>query len=303
VVVIVADLDESLRCPACGAPALADDEFCEACGTSIGRRRAASREHVEIDVGVAAGVSDRGMRHERNEDALFVAATGDWAVAVVCDGVSQSAAPLVASQIAAQAAGERLRDLVQRADDGNVAVSAEAMADTLTSSGEAVADVPWMEVADRVGPSCTVVAAVWDGSMVTLGWAGDSRAYWIDPVGVRLLTTDHSWAQEQVASGAMTAAAAEVDPRAHAITRWLGGDAPEPADTTTWRPGGPGVLVLCSDGLWNVLDGPEELARLLESSDDRTTLALARRLASTALGRGGHDNVTVAVIEIEPRED
>jgi serine/threonine protein phosphatase PrpC len=302
VVVTVPDLVDALRCPACGAPALADDEFCESCGTPIGRRRAAPRDHVEVDAGTAAGVSDRGVRHERNEDALYVAAAGDWAVAVVCDGVSRSAAPLVASQVAAQVAGDRLSDLVQRARDGDIPMTAEAMAETLASSGTAVADVPWMEASDRVGPSCTVVAAVWDGSVVTLGWAGDSRAYWVGAEGVRLLTTDHSWAQEQVASGAMTVAAAELDPRAHAITRWLGDDAPDPADTTTWAPDGPGVLVLCTDGLWNVLEDPAELVRLLEAADDRAPLVRARRLASTALGRGGPDNVTVAVVAIEPRE-
>jgi serine/threonine protein phosphatase PrpC len=62
------------------------------------------------------------------------------------------------------------------------------------------------------------------------------------------------------------------------------------------------VLVLCTDGLWNVLEDPAELVRLLEAADDRAPLVRARRLASTALGRGGPDNVTVAVVAIEPRE-
>ena len=64
---------------------------------------------------LSAGVSDRGLRHERNEDAVFVAADGPRAVAVVCDGVSLSAAPHVASQVAAQAAGEWLLQVVRGA--------------------------------------------------------------------------------------------------------------------------------------------------------------------------------------------
>ena len=58
--------------------------------------------------------------------------------------------------------------------------------------------------------------------------------------------------------------------------------------------------MLCTDGLWNLLDGSDELGRLVESSGDCAPLALARRLVSTALGRGGHDNVTVAVIDVAP---
>ena len=90
--------------------------------------------------------------------------------------------------------------------------------------------------AEKTGPSCTAVAAVWDGASVTLGWAGDSRAYWVGDDGVHLLTFHHSWAREQVASGEMTLAAAERDSRAHMITRWLGDDSPQTADTANWTP-------------------------------------------------------------------
>ena len=290
--------DLSLHCPNCAVSALADDEFCESCGAPLGRRRDASREHVEVDAGLVAGVSDRGLRHQRNEDALFVAADGGRAVAVVCDGVSISAAPQVASEVAARAGGAWLLERVRR--NAATGVGQDAMAEALGRSGDAVANVPWLVVADRNGPSCTVVAAVWDGTAVTVGWAGDSRAYWLDERGARLLTVDHSWAQEQVANGALAEAAAERDPRAHVITRWLGDDAPDGADTSRWTPAGPGRLVLCTDGLWNVLHGAAELAQLVASAGDRSPLGLARRLVSTAIGRGGPDNVTVAVVDVVP---
>src|SRR5260370_24762358 len=67
-----------------------------------------SRDHVEVDLGPAAGVSDKGLRHARNEDAMALAADqgpdGPAVVAVVCDGVSSSARPDEASQASAQAA-------------------------------------------------------------------------------------------------------------------------------------------------------------------------------------------------------
>src|SRR5258708_29173755 len=71
-------------------------------------RNPSSRDHAEVALGPAAGVSDRGLRHPRNEDAMALAAEqapdGPAVVAVVCDGVSSSARPDEASQVAAQAA-------------------------------------------------------------------------------------------------------------------------------------------------------------------------------------------------------
>jgi serine/threonine protein phosphatase PrpC len=283
-----------LTCPECSAAALADDEFCESCGTPLGPRRDAARHHFERDVGRAAAVSDRGLVHDRNEDAFFVAVHGDGVVAVVCDGVSASAAPQVAAAVAADAVGRALLEHV-RANGGD---RRDAVANALGHGDRAVLDVPWMPSGDRDAPSCTIVAALWEGSTATIGWAGDSRAYWVDANGARALTLDHSWAQEQVAAGAMHVAEAEADGRAHVITRWLGADSPpgEPA-TAEYDVAGPGRLVLCTDGLWNHLASPGELVDLVAEETGAKALDLARSLTATALARGGRDNVTVAVVD------
>ena len=79
------------------------------------------RDHAEVDLGPAAGVSDRGLRHHRNEDAMALAAEqapgGPAVVAVVCDGVSSSARPDEASQVAAHAALPVLVAAVQAGGD------------------------------------------------------------------------------------------------------------------------------------------------------------------------------------------
>src|SRR5207248_1912510 len=86
---------------------------------------------------------------------------------------------------------------------------------------------------------------------------GDSRAYWLarpdaaEPA--RLVTADHSWAAQMVAAGVLDEAAAMRDPRAHAITRWLGAGGSTEAEVATLHPAGEGALLLCSDGLWNYL--------------------------------------------------
>src|SRR5690349_5617189 len=68
-----------------------------------------SRDHLEFDGGAVAGAAtDRGLRHHRNEDAMWLAVRGTDVDVVVCDGVSSSFDPDVASETAADAAGERL---------------------------------------------------------------------------------------------------------------------------------------------------------------------------------------------------
>jgi serine/threonine protein phosphatase PrpC len=284
-----------LHCPACGDAALADDEYCESCGTVIDEGHGAGQDHAELDRGVVAAVTDRGLVHDRNEDAFLIDAATGRVVAVVCDGVSSSAAPHVAARVAADALG---RTLVRAVDAGDAAT---VVARALTVADDDVRQVPWMVVPGRDAPSCTAAVATWDGTTVTIGWAGDSRVYWIDGGGARRLTNDHSWAQDEIDAGRMSVVAAEADARAHVITRWLGDESPivSPA-VTTFRPDGCGRLVVCTDGLWNLVPTTWELAGAVAELDGRPAIDVARALTARALAAGGHDNITVAVIDIEP---
>jgi serine/threonine protein phosphatase PrpC len=299
----------ALECPHCGAEIFADDEFCERCGASLAERRR-QWDHVEVERGAAAGVSDRGLVHSRNEDALFVEASAQGAVAVVCDGVSTANSPDRAAQVAAAAAGELLATALLRPRSAPSSPRAvgrpnQCLREALDAANHAVRAVPWLPIRGGGAPACTIVGALWDGVSVSVGWAGDSRAYWIGADAAMCLTSDHSWAHEQVEAGRLTADEAEADGRAHAITRWLGDDAPDGGgDTRTFEPPGPGRIVLCSDGLWNIVPAADELAELVASttgaSQQPRPLDLARTLTAVALRRGARDNVTVAVIDVVP---
>jgi serine/threonine protein phosphatase PrpC len=146
------------------------------------------------------------------------------------------------------------------------------------------------------------VAAVADGPLIVTGCVGDSRAYWLADGGPSVqLTADDSWAAEMIAEGA-SRQEAESGPHAHAITRWLGIDSPDPrpslADTTAE---GPGWLLVCSDGLWNYCSDAVELAALVaEVGRECGTepAALAGGLVAWANGQGGHDNISVALARL-----
>jgi serine/threonine protein phosphatase PrpC len=226
-------------------------------------------------------------------------ALGRWpdgtVAAVVCDGVSMSLAPQQASRTAADTVLDMLltstAPAVERVE-GAVLAAASAVA-TLGRAG------------DPHAPSCTLVCALARPGEITVGWIGDSRAYWLAPPDAaepaRLVTTDHSWAAQMVAAGVIDEAAAMRDPRAHAITRWLGAGGTAEAEIATLRPTSRGVVLLCSDGLWNYLPDAADLAAVaLPELADGGPIAAAEALTALALDAGGRDNITVVVIPAHP---
>jgi serine/threonine protein phosphatase PrpC len=260
-----------------------------------------SRDHAEVDLGPAAGVSDRGLRHHRNEDAMALAAEqapdGPVVVAVVCDGVSSSARPDEASQVAAQAALPVLVAAVQAGGDlGEAALAAVAAARHA--------------IADLQGPggdtsATTFVSAVASGYEVTLCWLGDSRAYWLGQSAEesRLLTRDDSVAGGMIAAGLVDEAAAMASPHAHVLTRWLGGEAADLADdperaphVERFTPPGAGSLLICSDGLWNYMAEAANLAGLALPKALTDPLGAAADMVKFAVDAGGADNITVVLI-------
>jgi serine/threonine protein phosphatase PrpC len=258
-----------------------------------------SRDHSEVNLGPAAGVTDRGLRHHRNEDAMALAAeeqspNGPVVVAVVCDGVSSSARPDEASQAAVQAALPVLVAAAQAGDDLGAASKASVQA-----ARRAIADM-----AEPAGDTSatTFVSAVATGAEVTLCWLGDSRAYWLaQPESEsRQLTQDDSVAGGMVAAGLADQAAALASPHAHVLTRWLGGDLASDPDRAPhverYTPPGPGALLVCSDGLWNYLPEAADLAALALPKALDDPLGAAVDMVKFAVDAGGADNITAVLI-------
>ncbi|HMD62222.1 MAG TPA: protein phosphatase 2C domain-containing protein [Opitutaceae bacterium] len=264
------------------------------------QRVALARDHVEVVVSPRlAGVSDRGKRHHRNEDALALASVAGGDALVVCDGVSSSQNPDDAATAAAQAACAALVDGL----GAGVADLKALIQGAIRSARDAVEAVPFVRTDAADPPETTIVLAIRSGRRLAVGWIGDSRAYYLGTEGTLPLTRDHSWAVEVVATGEMTAAEAFRAPQSHAVTRTLGGptggEVDEPSFATFEAPDGPGLLLLCSDGLWNYAPEPEQMAELLRAQPPGAdALAVARGLVDFARDRGGHDNITVAVLEL-----
>jgi serine/threonine protein phosphatase PrpC len=282
-------------CEICPASRISEDGYCESCG----RKVPSGRDHQEIDLGMVAGVTDRGLRHYRNEDAMALATAdagnGPVAVAVVCDGVSASGHSDEASLAAARAAADVLLAAVRTSGDLLAASRAAVRAATDAVAGIAV------PAGDM--PSSTFVSAVLQDSALTMCWLGDSRAYWLAkrPSDAQQLTRDDSAAEELVASGLLSEADALASPQGHVVTRWIGADASDPAPhVRRFEPPGPGAVLLCSDGLWNYQPEAAKLAELTLPAAITDPLGAARTLVAFALEAGGTDNVTAVLAPFPP---
>jgi serine/threonine protein phosphatase PrpC len=286
----------SPRCPDCPDAGVTPEGYCESCG----RKVPDGSDHSELELDLLAGITDRGLRHHRNEDAMALATTqapgGEpVALAVVCDGVSTSSRPDEASHRAAKTAMEVLLSGVRTSADTELA-STEAF----TAAREALIAMAEEDPAAVNAPSATFVSAIITGQQVTICWLGDSRAYWLDASGdaeTKQVSQDDSVAQELIARGLLSEPEALASPAGHVITGWVGADLRDAEPhVATFVPGGNGAVLLCSDGLWNYQPKATELAKMALPAALTEPLDSAAKLVKFALDSGGGDNVTVVLV-------
>ena len=285
-------------CADCGNETYIDD-YCTECGN---RRAEPSRDQVELD-GIVL-ITDRGLEHPRNEDAaaagIVACGSGEAIAVAVCDGVSTSSAADTAAQGASIAGVDAMLNALAADRKPETAVLA-GLTDAANAAAAAGADTTDPVIA----PACTyaavaVVPTSTGTTEIAVGTVGDSRIYWLPepPTHARCLTVDDSVAQELISAGAAAESEA-VQAGAHTLTRWLGVDAePTPWSNSGVRPitiSEPGVLLLCSDGLWNYLPEADDIARICGGYG---TSEAAIALVEYALSAGGQDNITVALIPI-----
>jgi serine/threonine protein phosphatase PrpC len=203
-------------------------------------------------------------------------------VFVVCDGMGGHPHGEVAAEIGATA----ILDAVFRV---NTPDPRERLRQAVIAANAAVIQEGRRDPAKR-GMGATCVAALLEGEALTIAHAGDCRAYLIDRESVRRLTNDHSWVAEQVRAGLLSERQAHDSPYRSVVTRALGLDPALEPEVRSHRLASGEVLLLCSDGLWDVVDDQA----IQETVTSAPSLAeAADRLVALANERGGPDNITV----------
>ena len=231
-----------------------------------------------------AGVSDIGRVRETNEDSYCLAevgaGSGAWLLAVA-DGLGGYRAGEVASRIAIQT----LRECLRRTAVG----WAEDLCAAIREAHERISAASVRE-SELAGMGTTLTDVVVEGMRLVWGHVGDSRAYLLQNGRLRLLTRDHSVAGELLAYGQIGEDAARRHPQRNLLTQALGipGDLQVETGVSDLVSGD--WLILTTDGLTEVVRGPEIASNAVESDAPE---ALCERLVALANERGGPDNVTV----------
>jgi len=235
-----------------------------------------------MSIAAYAGASDTGRKRRRNEDSYVIAPP----LFAVADGMGGAQAGEIASKLAAAAledtdpgamsGPERVTSLIQEA---NRRVHERAVSDPSTS-----------------GMGTTMTVALVEGTNVTFGHVGDSRAYRYREGSIEQITEDHSLVNELLKSGKLSPDEAETHPQRSVITRAVGTDPDVDVDSFIVEAEPGDVFLICSDGLTDMVEdeGIREVLEKFHNDLDRAT----KSLVSAANRGGGEDNITVVAFEI-----
>ncbi len=238
-----------------------------------------------------AARTDVGMIRSGNEDNFAVDMSDSRGVFMVADGMGGHAAGEVASEMAVQIVVRELQAVQDlEAPDAGTRVGA-----ALTHANRSIHDRTMTEV-DKQGMGTTASVLLVSGARYLIGQVGDSRVYLLRDGALGQLTKDHSYVQEQVDLGNLTPEQARYHPYSNVITRCVGASPEVEPDVYTGEVKVGDIFLVASDGLTGMVDD-RRLQQLLmaRTVPERKVAALI----SEANGRGGLDNITAIVVQVE----
>lgn len=241
----------------------------------------------------AWGVTDKGAVRNQNQDAYYLDVPDQGlALAVVCDGMGGAKAGNVASTLAVNAFVDALRSNIF--SEGH----SQKPGDVLAAAAEIANSAIYYRASvdqDCQGMGTTMVAALVEPKRAHILNIGDSRCYLVTGDGITKVTRDHSVVEDLVQRGKITPEEARLHPRKNLITRALGAEEKVRADLYQLDLTDGDYLLLCSDGLSNVVTDQELLYEILHGGRPESC---CQRLLEIAMSRGAPDNVTAVLIEI-----
>ena len=238
-------------------------------------------------------LTDRGCVRSQNQDTYKnVQLDKNTLLCVVCDGMGGAKSGNVASQMAAEIFVQE----VQRSWTPGMTKerTSQVMQTAVRLANTTVFDQS-RQFEEFQGMGTTLVAALIQGKLATVVNVGDSRAYKVDRGGIRQITKDHSMVQLMVDRGELTPEMAKTYPGKNLITRAVGTESTVVTDVFQLEVEKDDCLLLCSDGMSNMMDDQEILFEVVHGVNKE---GCCQRLLDIAMGRGAPDNVTSVLIMI-----
>lgn len=256
-----------------------------------------------------AAQSDTGRRKKNNEDAYGVYQEDtpgltffqEGALLCVADGLGGHMGGEIASKLAVSIIKDVVKESAHPVPAPEEAASQEGPFPALRAAMQRANASVFQTNQDLVKKGkpmgTTVLAALVEPKKVYIVNVGDSRAYHLREGEIIDRTEDHSWVDEQVKLGLMSKAEAETDTRRNIVTRCVGTHPEISADTYHWNiiPGD--QLLLCTDGLVNMVHDSEIVAIFRRGG---TAAEISHSLVDLANENGGKDNITVIVVTVSP---
>ena len=230
-----------------------------------------------------------GRRRDMNQDYMYTSTTPVGSLPnlfVVADGMGGHNAGEYASRFTV----DKVVEVISQNGQQEPVV---AMKEALTEANSQLLEEAGADPS-KSGMGTTVVAATVIGDLLHVANIGDSRLYVIDHEAIRQITRDHSLVEEMVRLGEMDKAAAKVHPDKNIITRAIGVTRELAVDFFEVKLRPEDMILLCSDGLTNMVEDEEIKEIVLEQ---KNIVEKAEKLINTANENGGKDNITVILIE------
>lgn len=240
----------------------------------------------------AAGGSDVGRLRRGNEDTLRM--DPGRGIFLVADGMGGHAAGEVASDLAATAVEEAMKTAIDAGARG------DAVGQTLRDAcaGAYAAIVAAGRAAPQTrGMGTTLTACILErNGTAHVAHIGDSRLYLLRDGALQQVTSDHTWVQREIDAGRIAPESAQTHPLSHILTRVLSEDVDPEVDLLSFAVHPGDLLLLASDGLYNMVDDPL-IASLLAAGNPLPEITTA--LINAANDAGGADNITVVLVGVK----
>ena len=239
------------------------------------------------------GLTDAGCVRKQNQDAFQIEQLDRGTVlCVVCDGMGGAKSGNVASTLAVEVFVEEIKRSWKSSMD-------QDRIDMMLRSAAKLANFTVYDQAKQFsefdGMGTTLVAVLIKSRKATVVNVGDSRAYWINSEGIQQVSIDHSLVQMMVDRGELTPETAKTYPGKNFITRAIGTEPIVDCDVSHLELSKGEFLLLCSDGLSNVLDDQEILFEIVHGVNHADC---CQRLLDIAKNRGAPDNVTAVLMMV-----
>ena len=236
-------------------------------------------------------ITDPGCVRTQNQDAYITEALDGALLCAVCDGMGGAKSGNVASALAAEIFAQAVKSIwkpgMEQKDVDTMLINAVKVTN-FTVYDQA------MSVADFAGMGTTLAAMLVENGRITVVNVGDSRVYRINASGIGQVTKDHSLVQMMIDRGELTPEAGRSYPGKNMITRAVGTESAVQCDVFHLEPEWGETLLLCTDGLTNLVEDQEILFEIMYNEDRQ---ACCRRLVDIAINRGAPDNVTCVLVK------